>query len=404
MSRQNAAKALAACPRLPPAPSPLASTCLGSQEFRRSWSEAPRWTISIDSIVIGFLAFGSVTPVELRKLQITGGSTYVVSLPKKWVDRSALGRSDTVAIHEEPDGSLLLIPHSEARPATRTVTVQLPDRAAPEEVVRRIVGAYLAGADEIHVKCQARLEGAARQAVRDVSRALVGVEIVEESGHAMVLQDLVGVAEMDLRKTLGRMQRIARLMFDDAVRAFEARDAKLASDVRARDDEVDRLLWLVSKQMHALLEQPRVAAKLNVRPAEALNLFLAARSLERLADHAVKMCANVAELEGDVVPKDLQAVLVEQAARVKKIWDDAYSSLRKPDFDQASLTADAGEALAKWRTDFPGLLRDLPPETVGPVTLIADSLDRTRGYAVDLAETAMNQTYQAQVGAVAKRS
>ena len=44
---------------------------------------------------------------------------------------------------------------------------------------------------------------------------LVGVEILEESANAMTLQDLVGVADMDLRKTLTRMQRIARIMAEE---------------------------------------------------------------------------------------------------------------------------------------------------------------------------------------------
>ena len=332
--------------------------------------------------------------MELRKLQVTGGSTHVVSLPKKWIDRNRLGRSHTIAIHEEPDGSLLLMPHGEGKQEARAITVELPDAPHNEEVVRRLVGAYLAGADEIHVKPTGRLDARVRQAVRDVSRALVGVEIVEESATGMVLQDLVGVADMDLRKTLTRMQRIARLMHDDACKALEARDAHLAADVRKRDDELDRLLWMVSKQMHALLEQPRLAARLSARPAEALNLFLAARSLERMGDHAAKICANIVALDGHKVPAAVLKAVAEHSHAVRAIWDDAFSSLKRPDFTQASKAADAGEAASKWRAEFPNLVRGLPPETVGPLTLIADSIDRTRGYAIDIAETAMNQTYQ----------
>lgn len=335
--------------------------------------------------------------MELRKLQVTGGSTHVVSLPKKWIDRNRLGRSDTVAIHEEPDGSLLLIPHSEAKSPSRSLNVELPEAPAAEEVVRRLVGAYLAGADEIIVRSPARMDPKTRQAVRDISRALVGVEILEEGAQTMTLQDLVGVADMDLRKTLTRMQRIARLMYDDALKALESRDAGMAADVRRRDDELDRLLWMVSKQMHALLEQPRLAARLSVRPAEALNLFLAARSLERMGDHAAKMCANIVALDGHKVSTDLVANMVEQSQHVRTLWDDAFASLKRPDFAQASRAADAGEAASAWRASFPTLTKGLPPETVGPLTLIADSIDRTRGYAIDLAETAMNQTYQSQV-------
>ncbi|MEA3137746.1 MAG: hypothetical protein QOC71_2027 [Thermoplasmata archaeon] len=332
--------------------------------------------------------------MELRKIQVTGGSTHVVSLPKKWVDRTGLGRSDTVAIHEEPDGSLLLIPHSEGKIASRTLTVTLPDLPSEEEVVRRLVGAYLAGADEIHIRSAHKMDPKVRQIVRDITRDLVGVEILEESANAMILQDLVGVADMDLRKTLTRMQRIARIMYDDAVMALQARDVEAAHSVAQRDDELDRLLWMVSKQMHALLEQPRLAAKLSVRPAEALNLFLAARALERMGDHAAKICQNVVELKGDTVPKTVIESLVAQADTVRKIWDDAFTSLKRPDFDTASAAADRGEEAAKWRKTFPALVRGLDYESVGPLVLIADSIDRTRGYAIDLAETAMNQTFQ----------
>jgi phosphate uptake regulator len=341
--------------------------------------------------------------MELRKIQVTGGSTHVVSLPKKWVDRTGLGRSDTVAIHEEPDGSLLLIPHSEGRPQSRTLTVQLPDNPSEEEVVRRLVGAYLAGADEIHIRSAHKMDPKVRQIVRDITRDLVGVEILEESSTAMVLQDLVGVADMDLRKTLTRMQRIARIMFDDAVSALQGRDAAGARDVAVRDDELDRLLWMVSKQMHALLEQPRLAAKLSVRPAEALNLFLAARALERMGDHAAKMGKNIAALEGHTVPKPVVESLVQQANTVRTVWDDAFASLKRPDFAQASAAADRGEEAAAWRVKFPNLVRGLDHETVGPLTLIADSIDRTRGYAIDLAETAMNQTFQAADGVAPSR-
>ena len=332
--------------------------------------------------------------MELRKIQVTGGSTHVVSLPKKWVDRNGLGRSDTVAIHEEPDGSLLLIPHSEGRAASKSLTVQLPDRPDEEDVIRRLVGAYLAGADEIHVRSTGKMDPKVRAQVRGITRDLVGVEILEESANAMTLQDLVGVSDMDLRKTLSRMQRIARIMYDDAVTALQTRDVEAAKEVAKRDDELDRLLWMVSKQMHALLEQPRLAAKLSVRPAEALNLFLAARSLERMGDHAAKMCQNIVELKGDTVPKAVIESLVLQADAVRKIWDDAFTSLKRPDFDQASAAADRGEDAARWRKSFPALVRGLDYESVGPLVLIADSIDRTRGYAIDLAETAMNQTFQ----------
>jgi phosphate uptake regulator len=332
--------------------------------------------------------------MELRKLQVTGGSTHVLSLPKKWIDRNKLSRSDPIAIHEEHDGSLLLIPHGEAKALGQSLTVKLPENCPKEGVVRRLVGAYLAGADEIVLSSEGKMDPKLRTTVREITRTLIGMEILEEGASTMTLQDLVGVSDMDLRKTLARMQRIARLMYDDALGALHALDRERAQGVIERDDELDRLLWMVSKQMHALLEQPRVAAKLNVRPAEALNLFLAARSLERMGDHATKIASNTLELTGHTAPSKAIESLVAQANEVKAIWDAAFNALRRTDFESASSAADAGEKAALWRAKFPALLGNLPAETVGALTLVADSIDRTRGYAVDLAEAAMNQTFQ----------
>ena len=46
---------------------------------------------------------------EIRKLQVTGGSTYIVSLPRKWVTEHGLSAKDRIKIEWRPSGSLRLI-------------------------------------------------------------------------------------------------------------------------------------------------------------------------------------------------------------------------------------------------------------------------------------------------------
>ncbi len=331
--------------------------------------------------------------MELRKIQVTGGSTHVISLPKKWVDRNGLQRSETLAIHEEPDGSLLIVPHSDMRPRQRRVEVAVRDPVKENELVRSLVGAYLAGADIIHLQSRGRMDPRVLEIVRVTIRDLVGVEILEEASDSLTLQDLVGVSEMDLRKTVTRMHRIAGLMFDEALEAFSGRNLALANAVTQRDDELDRLEWHVSKQMHALLEQPRLAARLQIRPAEALNLTLVARSLERVGDHASKICKNLPEEE---VPEGVVQEICRQAELIKRLWEEAFAALKRNDFAQGSAAVDMGKAAASWKGGFSQLLQDLPGDLAQPLTIIADSVDRVRGYAIDIAEIAMNQTFQRQ--------
>ncbi len=47
---------------------------------------------------------------ELRKIQVTGGSTYIISLPKNWVDQMGLKRGSVVSINQRDDRSLTIQP------------------------------------------------------------------------------------------------------------------------------------------------------------------------------------------------------------------------------------------------------------------------------------------------------
>ncbi len=48
--------------------------------------------------------------METRKVQVTGKSTYVVSLPKKWVTSVQLRNGDSIALIPMPDGTMLINP------------------------------------------------------------------------------------------------------------------------------------------------------------------------------------------------------------------------------------------------------------------------------------------------------
>lgn len=329
--------------------------------------------------------------MEIRKLQLSGGSTFVISLPKPWIDRNRLARGSPVALHEEGDGTMLLIPRADAPSERRVVEVRIPEGSPEKHTVRRLIGAYLSGADEIRIVGGER--GPLRDTVRRLVRNLVGVEIVEEAADALVLQDLIGTAEMDLRKSLTRMHVIALQMYADAMNGLAAAGDDVAQVV-ARDDELDRLAWLVSKQVHALLEQPRLAARLNAQPIEALDYLLATRILERMGDHAAKIARNVHALGGARPSPAVQDALRRQAQAVRAVWEAAFRCLKTAELEPALQAADEADHVLTWRAGFAKLLEHEPAALAGHLVLVGDSLDRLAGYARDIAEVAMNHSFR----------
>ena len=86
---------------------------------------------------------------------------------------------------------------------------------------------------------------------------------------------------------LPRMAEIAETMTRDSLDAFVRRDAALARDILARDDEVDQL----KDQIFRVLLTYMMADPGTIE--RALGLILVSRHLERIADHATNIAEDV---------------------------------------------------------------------------------------------------------------
>jgi phosphate transport system protein len=83
-----------------------------------------------------------------------------------------------------------------------------------------------------------------------------------------------------------RMAAIAREMMRDSLDAFISLDTAKARAVLLRDDEVDRLKVEVTKKLLAFIAaDPSTVTR-------AMALILAARNIERIADHATNIAEN----------------------------------------------------------------------------------------------------------------
>ncbi|HNZ87029.1 MAG TPA: AbrB/MazE/SpoVT family DNA-binding domain-containing protein, partial [Methanofastidiosum sp.] len=48
--------------------------------------------------------------MEIRKVQITGGSSYVITLPKEWIKSLNIKKNDSLGLLVQNDGTLLVTP------------------------------------------------------------------------------------------------------------------------------------------------------------------------------------------------------------------------------------------------------------------------------------------------------
>ena len=90
------------------------------------------------------------TNQEQRKLQVTGGSTYILSLPKEWVTRNQLKKGSLIVLREEEDGSIALFPSKlEKQEKKDEAFIRVSANDNPDAVMRKVISAYLVGYNEI---------------------------------------------------------------------------------------------------------------------------------------------------------------------------------------------------------------------------------------------------------------
>ena len=87
--------------------------------------------------------------MEIRKLQLTGGSSLAVTLPKKWADHFGLKDKDSVIIYTQTSGSLIIQP---ARFKERMLKTVLKIDGLTNDMLRReLMAHYISGSDEVKI-------------------------------------------------------------------------------------------------------------------------------------------------------------------------------------------------------------------------------------------------------------
>jgi len=231
---------------------------------------------------------------EMRRVQQTPGGTFFVCLPKSWATQSGLKKGSILAIKETEDGKLLIDSKPSAEPAPRIAVL----RPGPY-LGREIIGTYLLGFDVIRVEGKDRIGFETREVVKNTVSRLIGLEIIEEDYASVALQCLLEPSGFPPEKILRRGYSIAASMHRDVAKAFADGDVSLAKSVMARDDESNRLYFLLVRILRTIIQNPNLSERLGVGPIECLDYRLAASLIETIGDECVSMATKTIELGGE---------------------------------------------------------------------------------------------------------
>jgi phosphate uptake regulator len=285
----------------------------------------------------GLFEKGSIA--DTRKIQITGKSTFIVTLPKKWVLDSKLRAGAELGFSYQDDGSVLIVP-----PGYREK--QLVKKISADRdfdcVERDITALYILGncqAIEIH---GTEITNEKRNMIRDLCKQLIGFEMVESSPGKIIIRNLLSTEEFTLEKATKRMFSLVYLMFDDLIRVLNENDDLLCKDLISRGIEIDRTYFLISRVYLRKMNLKNHLAKEDLSLTQAFYYRMAAEEIDNTGDLITKiaMC-----FENGNASWELTSCMTEMCSTLKDLFRDSFESFKLTDIERSGQIITRGKEL-----------------------------------------------------------
>lgn len=359
-----------------------------------------------------------------RRVQCTGRGSYIISLPKEWVEDIGLKRGSEIAFNIQPDQTLALVPRKimekegrEDGNKPKEYYVNIDPKEPTQSTLRMIRALYAIGADIIRIHFKNAPDAIKnKNEIKNLARDhFLGSEIIEETADEITLQILIKHSEFPIEKAVRRMAIVALAANRDAIAAFKDRSTILFDSVIGAHNDVNRLgLYIVRQLKHGI--ERNLYRELGFRtPKEFLLYRIAVNDIESIAQNAMNIISNLRYLQKlienetlfikDPIDEEIYNQLVYFSTQAHQLYDDSIKALFKRDYKDAEKLISKREAIIPLENELIMLMssKKLDPNIVSVLRLIFDSSRRIMDYSRNMAELTLNRTVEEQCATLTSR-
>lgn len=332
---------------------------------------------------------------ETRKIQFTGKSSFIVSLPKQWVTDLGLKKGDQIRVSRQGASALQILPLKFQTGVKQgdDATIEIGGEENPSPIIRKLISIYFLGFKTINIKPKSGiLKPVQRTVIKNaVKGMLMGAEIISDSTSGITIQVLVNMLELSVDGALKRMIHLAKSMLNDAILAVKEENLDLAEEVINTDDEVDRFGFYIIRQLIIAIQNEHMLKEMgfnNVR--NCLGYRLVVKNIERTGDHAVFIAKDLIEFKKGIKKQILMKIEDMNNFSIS-VLDDACLSLFKEDYVQADMIIKKADEVMKYEKKVLDATKSLKDdEEIFRIRRMIENIRRISEYASDIAEIVLN--------------
>jgi phosphate uptake regulator len=350
-----------------------------------------------------------------RKVQSTGRGSYIISLPKEWVQDIGLQRGSEIAFNVQSDSSLVLVPRKlrekkeeDGGHKLKEYYVVVDPKEELQATLRMIKALYAIGADIIRVHFKSAEEAAKyKPETKDFARdTFLGSEIIDETPEEITLQILIRHSEFPIEMAVRRMAVVALSANKDAISALKNRNPELFQSVINAHNDVNRLGLYIVRQLKYGIER-NLFRELGFRTSkEFLSYRIAVNDIKNIGENALNIVNNLATFQKSIadqilfvrepVDEEIHAQLVNFNSLAHQLFEDATKAMFKRSYKDAEKIIGKRESFVPLENELIILMssKKIDPNVASILRLIFDSSRRIMEYSQNMAELTLNRTVE----------
>jgi phosphate uptake regulator len=350
-----------------------------------------------------------------RRIQCTGRGSYIVSLPKEWVQDIGLKRGSEIDFSVQSDSSLVLVPRKFKEGKGQTEVTKLKEycinvdpKDEKQSTLRMIRALYAIGADIIRIRFRseenaARLKNETMDFVRDT---FLGSEVIDETPDEITLQILIRHSEFPIEKAVRRMAIVALSANKDAIEAFKVQNSSLFESVIKAHNDVNRLGLYIVRQLKYGIERNLYRELGFETPKEFLLYRIAVNEVQNIGEDALNIINDLGAFqkmidEGTLfvkepVDEEIYGQLMKFNSAAHQLFEEAIKAMFKREYKDAEKLITRRESFVQFENELIMLMsaKKLDPNVASVLRLVFDSSRRIMDYSRNMAELTLNRTVE----------
>ena len=186
------------------------------------------------------------------------------------------------------------------------------------------------------------------------------------------------------------MKILVRNMLNDVLNALDRKDPKYLEDMDNRDREVDRLNWLIARQVNIHQKDVTISRRQGVDILTISRCGTVSKTLERIGDHAIVLTNNLRPLIDDDSTNLVDSEIVATGRNVVTLFSESIATWISKDMSAANECIMKGEELVSKAISISRMSENLSGKGAIAARIIAESVKRIAEYSMDISEMAIN--------------